>query len=184
MKKFAIILALLAYNVYASSEGGHGAQAEHHGSPMDLIAPAVNFFILFGFLIYKLKGPLAKFFDEKSKKISEVLDRAQVKSKEAQVLFDINTKKMNDVENEVSAISKNAEDDIKKFSKDIEKETQDKTEKLKSEAVQRIEAERKNFLNKLNQELVDDVVLKAKGFINNDLNMKKDLTNKMVKEIR
>lgn len=178
MKKLAIILALLAFNVYASSE------AEHHGSPKDLIAPAVNFFLLFGFLIYKIKGPLAKFFDEKSKKISEVLDRAQVKSKEAQVLFDINTKKINDVENEVNSILKNADEDVRKFSRDTEKETHEKTEKLKSEAVLRIEAERKNFLNKLNQELVDDVVSKAKGFINNDITMKKDLTNKMVKEIR
>jgi F0F1-type ATP synthase membrane subunit b/b' len=180
-KKSFVLLTTLLLSLEALASGdSHGG---HVPSPKDLIAPAFNFIVLFGFLIFKIKKPLKQHFEMKAKKVSEVLDRAQVKSKEAQVLFDLNTKKMKEVDQEVANIQKSAEDDARKFAQECDKEAKDKTEKIKNEAIGRVEAEKRALINQLNKELVDDVILKSKKMITTDSNIKKDLTSKVVKEI-
>ena len=179
MLKFAFIFTLLIADVMAAGDA-HGG---HHPTMKDLIAPTFNFVILFGFLLYKIKAPMKSFFDTKSKKISEILDRAQVKSKEAQVLFDLNTRKVKEADHDAANILKAAEEDAKKFAQDCDREAKDKTEKLKSEAFNRVEAEKKVMINQLNKELVDEVILKSKKIIATDNKVKTDLTTKAVKEI-
>ncbi|MFZ4712897.1 MAG: hypothetical protein ACOYL6_04250 [Bacteriovoracaceae bacterium] len=186
LRKFKIALFVLVIAISALAEehgGGHGAHGGHIPSAKDLIAPAFNFIVLFGFLLWKLKAPMQKYFTTKAKKVSEILDRAQVKSKEAQVLFDLNTRKNKDVEQEAANIQKNAEEDAKKFALECDKEAKDKTEKIRSEAIGRVEAEKKALINQLNKELIDEVIMKSKKMITTDANIKKDLTNKVVKEI-
>jgi F0F1-type ATP synthase membrane subunit b/b' len=180
---FFFFILVLSLEALASGDGHGGGHGGHVPTAKDLIAPAFNFIVLFGFLLFKIKKPLKQHFEMKAKKVSEVLDRAQVKSKEAQVLFDLNTKKMKEVDQEVANIQKSAEEDARKFALDCEKEAKDKTEKIKNEAIGRVEAEKRALINQLNKELVDDVILKSKKMITTDSNIKKDLTTKVVKEI-
>lgn len=186
MLKTALIVFFIAATAYANEHGGGhggGAHGGHAPSPKDLIAPAFNFIVLFGFLLYKIKGPMADFFNTKAKKVSEVLDRAQVKSKEAQVLYDLNNKKVKDVEQEAANIQKTAEEDARRYAIECDKEAKDKTEKIRAEAFGRVEAEKRAMINQLNKELIDEVIMKSKKMIATDTNIKKDLTNKVVKEI-
>jgi F0F1-type ATP synthase membrane subunit b/b' len=179
---FFFFIFVLSFKALASGDA-HSAHGGHVPSAKDLIAPAFNFIVLFGFLLFKIKKPLKQHFEMKAKKVSEILDRAQVKSKEAQVLFDLNTKKMKEVDQEVVNIQKSAEEDERKFALECEKEAKEKTEKIKHEAIGRVEAEKRALINQLNKELVDDVILKSKKMITTDSNIKKDLTSKVVKEI-
>lgn len=185
MKMSSAILFLfgLLFSTFKVWAEGHG-EAHHHAGVSSLIAPAFNFIVLFGFIIYKAKAPMKKAFEQKSKKISEVLDRAGVKAKEAQVLMETNNRKLSEVDNEAALIMKNAEDDVKKLAHESEKEIKDKTEKLKSEAISRVEAEKKGMISDLNKELINDMMKKTKNLITSNAATQKSLNQKMAQEIR
>lgn len=182
---FFFTLIFSTFKVWAETHGGgHAAGGEHHVGPESLIAPAFNFIVLFGFIIYKIKAPMKNAFEQKAKKISEILDRAGVKAKEAQVLLDINNKKLTEVDNEAAAIMKNTEEDAKKLAADSEHDIKEKTEKLKAEAISRVETEKKNMISDLNKELINDVMKKTKGLISSNSVVQKTLNQKMAQEIR
>lgn len=179
---YIISLFFFAVSAWANTHGGEHSEV-HHVGPGSLIAPAFNFIVLFGFIIYKIKAPMKKAFEQKSKKVSEILDRAAVKAKEAQVLLDVNTKKLSDVDNEIITIMKNIEDDSRKLAQESERDLKDKTEKLKAEAISRVEAEKKNMISELNRELVNDVMKKTKDLIVSNKTIQNSLNQKMAKEI-
>lgn len=183
---FFFTLIFSTFKVWAETHGGgHAAGAEaHHPGMGSLIAPAFNFVVLFGFILYKSKAPMKKAFEQKAKKISEVLDRAGVKAKEAQVLLDLNNKKLSDVDHEAATIMKNTEEDVKRLALDSERDIKDKTEKMKSEAIARVEAEKKNMISELNKELINDVMKKTKALITSNSAVQKSLNQKMAQEIR
>lgn len=178
---FFITLVFTTFKVWAE---GHGGEAHAHVGPGSLIAPAFNFIVLFSFIIYKAKIPMKKSFEQKAKRISEILDRAGVKAKEAQVLLDISNKKLSDIDHETAAIMKNTEEDARKMAADSEKDIKEKTEKLKAEAIIRVETEKKNMISDLNKELINDVMKKTKGLITSNSAVQKSLNQKMAQEIR
>lgn len=173
MKKGFIFLNLLIANCFASGD------THHQATISSLIFPYVNFIVLFGFIGIKLKNPLISFFNQKSKKISEILDRANVKSKEAQVLYDINNKKMSEIIGETNQIVKVAEEDAKKIEIESEHSFKEKQEKLRSEAMNRVEAERAGMISNLNKELINSVIGQTKQKIVNDKDLRTSLNNTM-----
>lgn len=175
--KFLLLSILSISTAYAAGDG-------HHGSPADLIAPAINFFILTGFLIFKLKGPISNAFTEKSKKIKESMDRASVKAKEAQVKLEAQKNKLTNLDKEIDSIKLNATKEVENFNKLYTAEIERKTEKLKHDTAAKVEAEKKVMLNQLNTELVNSVISKTKNIIktNNDLSTK--VNNKITEGIQ
>jgi F-type H+-transporting ATPase subunit b len=154
--KILSLISLLVVPAFASSEGGH------HGSISDLIAPAVNVLVLVGFLVWKLKGPLKAHFDNKSTEIANTLERASLKSKEAKIMLETQDKKMANLASEVKAIQTQADADVAHYEKMLAKETEDKTHKLKVDANSKIQADKKQALDELNSELLDQVIKKTK----------------------
>jgi F0F1-type ATP synthase membrane subunit b/b' len=155
-------LALGISKAYAAS-GGHG------GSLLDLIAPSVNVGLLLGFLAWKLKGPLKDYFVKQSKEVGNTLERANLKSKEAKMMLEGEERKM------AKAIHQQAETDVLVFEKNISKETEDKTHKLKSDANSKIQADKKALMDNLNAELLNQVIKKTKSTIKTN----KDYQNKV-----
>ena len=97
--RIILISLMVTGTALAGGKGGHGSIA-------DLIPPAVNFFILVTFLVIKLKAPIRNLFIKKAEAISETLERANVKSKEAQVMLETQQKKLSNLDN---VIEKNEE---------------------------------------------------------------------------
>ena len=157
-----LVLVLLSGSVMASSDG------EAHGSPSDLISSFVNVIILGAFLIWKLKGVFQKHFTNKSKEISEIMERASVKAKEAQMMMDMQKKKIENLKSEVSKINSDVDSDINKFKSNYSKEVSERIDKLKSDASSKIETEKQELANELNETLVDSVIAKAKEAIKKD----------------
>src|SRR6478735_6017835 len=93
------ILALTITKAYASGGAHHGEV--HHATISSLLAPALNVGILFGVLVWKLKGPLHSFFVGKSEEVANTLERASLKSKEAQMMLDGESRKMSNLQNEI-----------------------------------------------------------------------------------
>src|SRR4051812_17073368 len=95
-------LALSITKAYAEGAHGGGHGGEHHAvSITSLIAPAINVGILLAVLVWKLKGPLKDYFVNQSKTIANTLERANLKSKEAQIMLEGEERKMSNLHNEV-----------------------------------------------------------------------------------
>lgn len=163
------VLALSITKAYAAG-GGHG---ESHIT--DLIAPAINVGILLGVLAWKLKGPLADHFANKSKEVANTLERANLKSKEAQIMLEGEERKMNNLQNEIKSIQQQSETDVLVYEKNLSKETEDKTHKLKADANSKIQADKKALMDELNAELLNQVITKTKSTIKTN----KDYQNKV-----
>ena len=80
--KYFIFLILSSEYVFAAGSG--------HGSPSDLVPAAVNVSILLAAIIFGMRGKLKSFFAEKSVGISEMLESASAKAKEAEMMMEMN----------------------------------------------------------------------------------------------
>lgn len=160
LNKLTVALVLMAILPSALAAGNGG-----HGHLSDLIAPLVNVVVLVGFLVWKLKKPLSDHFTAKAEEIANTLERASLKSKEAEVMLQAQQKKMAVVENEVKEILRQAEVEVKNYEKNYAREMEEKSFKLKTDASAKIEAERKSLISALNASLLDEVIAKAKTTI-------------------
>ena len=88
LNKLTVALVLMAILPSALAAGNGG-----HGHLSDLIAPLVNVVVLVGFLVWKLKKPLSDHFTAKAEEIANTLERASLKSKEAEVMLQAQQKK-------------------------------------------------------------------------------------------
>ena len=93
----------LATKAWSSSEGNGG----HHASITDLIAPLINVGILFGVLIYATKDKLKNYFIAKSEEVANTIERADIKSKEAQLMLDSQKRKMANLDFQMMMIETN-----------------------------------------------------------------------------
>lgn len=159
----------------------HAAAGGAHGSPYDLIAPTVNVGILLGVLVWKLKGPLGKYFTTKSEDVANTLERANLKSKEAQMMLDGETRKLANLESEIKNIHSQAENDVLTFEKNISRETEEKTHKLKADANSKIQADKKAVMDALNTELLNQVIAKTKTTIRTNKDYQNKVSTKLLK---
>lgn len=176
---YAFITLGLVTKAYGAG-GGDG----HHGSLADLIAPAVNVAILFGALIYFTKDKLKAYFDNKSAEVANTLDRANTKSREAQLMLDNQKNKMAALETELKNIQQQSETDVLVYEKNLAKETEDKITKMKADANMKVEADKKQMLADLNAELLEQVVSKAKSTIKGNKDYQSKVSNKMLQGLQ
>ncbi|HLW56662.1 MAG TPA: ATP synthase F0 subunit B [Bacteriovoracaceae bacterium] len=172
IKTLALLSLGLVGNVFAAGDG--------HGSPADLIAPAVNVALLGGFLIYKLKGPLSQYFINLSKNVTDSIERASIKSQEAQMMLENEKRKQANLENELANIKNNALADAQAYEKKVEIETENKIQKLKSDATLKINAEKKARIDSLNNELLEQVIKEAKTTIKTNKDYQNKASSKLI----
>jgi F0F1-type ATP synthase membrane subunit b/b' len=171
-----LVLLALSSTVFAAGDG--------HGSPSDLISSFFNVFLLGGFLVWKLKGVFKKHFTEKSESVSEIMERASVKAKEAEMMMQMQQKKIDGMTQEISKINSDVAVDVERFKNDYSKEVQDRITKLKNDAAQKIESEKKELANELNETLIDSVISKAKVALNKDKKLNEQATSKILEGLR
>lgn len=173
-KNYALVALSFSGAAFAAGDAGHGSAA-------DLIAPAVNVILLGGFLIWKLKGPLKSHFDTKATDISNTLERASLKSKEAQMMLENEQRKISNLSNEISTINEQAEKDVQVYEKNLAKETEEKTQKLKLDANSKIHADKKMMIDELNTELLNQVIAKTKNTIKSNKDYQSKVSTKLLK---
>ena len=171
-------LSILASSSLVLASGGEG-----HGSPADLISSFVNLGLLLAFLIWKLKGPASLHFSKKATDISDMVESANVKAKEAEMLMAEQQKKMANVDNEILAIQNSTKSELEKFEKNYARETAERIDKLKVEAVNKIEAEKKLFISELNTEFLDQVISQTKMTVKSDKSLNTKVTDALIKEL-
>jgi F0F1-type ATP synthase membrane subunit b/b' len=178
--RFWTAYVFLVLSIAKAYSAGHGEAAVHHGSVTDLLAPAVNVAILAGFLIWKLKTPMSKHFSDMADNVSNTLERASLKSKEAKMMLENEERKIANLTNEVKGIHNQAEADVSTFEQHLSQETEDKTHKLKIDANHKIAADKKAMVDSLNAELLDQVVNKAKMTIKSNKDYQSKVSSKLL----
>jgi F0F1-type ATP synthase membrane subunit b/b' len=176
--RFWTAYAFMALGIAKSYASGGGAG--DHGSITDLIAPVINVGILLGVLFWKLKGPLKEHFDNRSNEVSNTLERANLKAKEAQMMLESEGRKMANLANEIKSIYKQSETDVQVYEKNLSKETEDKTQKLKVDANQKILADKKGMMDELNAELLNQVIAKTKSTIKTNKDYQNKVSSKLL----
>ncbi len=170
-----ILFSLLVSPTIAMASGSAG-----HGSPSDLIAPAVNILILVSFLVWKLKTPFSNHFVNKANSVSEIMERASVKAKEAEMMMAMQKKKIDGSDAEVNKIASDVDSNVAEFKSAYEKEIAERIAKLKLDAASKVEAEKKSLTNDLNSVLLDKVISDAKKMIKNNKNLNDEATAKII----
>jgi F0F1-type ATP synthase membrane subunit b/b' len=172
---FALGIATKAWS--APNAGGD------HGSVTDLIAPAVNVAILVGFLVWKLKTPLRDYFNNMSENVANTLERASLKSKEAQMMLESEERKVASLGSELKSIDQQAENDVSSFEKNVSKEIDEKSHKLKADASAKIQADKKAMMDKLNAELLDQVIKQTKSTIKTNKDFQSKASTKLLQRL-
>lgn len=176
MMKMLFFFCMVLGNAYAAGDG--------HGHASDLIPSFVNLGLLLTFLGWKLKQPAKQYFEKKSTSVSEVLERANVKSKEAGMMLQMQQKKIEGMEQEISKIFEDAKTTVSKFKDAYSHDVDDRIKKLKEDATQKIEAEKKQMMDQVNNLLLDEVIIKAKSIIKNDKNINSSVTRNILQDLK
>jgi F0F1-type ATP synthase membrane subunit b/b' len=169
-----IILTITTGTTFAA--GGSG-----HGSPSDLISSFVNVALLCAGLLYILIPKMKEHFSAKSTDVTNIIERANIKAKEAKMLMDVQQKKMDNLDSEIAEIKKDGEAEVSNFKSAYSQEVEMRISKLKEDAAMKIETEKQDLANSLNEELLDAVIASAKTKIKADKNLSTEATSKMLK---
>lgn len=173
-----ITLLFLTNSMNAIAAGSAG-----HGSPMDLIWPAINFVALFVFLVVKLKKPLSETFNRQASDVQSTYELAEKKDKEAQIKLETYQKKMSGFEREREKVISEANLESEQLATAIAQETVDTIEKLKVDAQSKVEHEMDQLTKQLNESLVDEVIKKTREKIGANVATQSKATQKLVQTI-
>lgn len=175
---YAFLALGIATKAWSSSEGGH------HASITDLIAPAFNVIVLFGVLIFATKDKLKSYFVSYSESISNTLQRADMKAKEAHLMLENQKRRMAALESDVSSIHSQSEAEVVSFEKKMAKETEEKIAKFKVDANSKILADKKQMVDALNAELLEQVIKKTKSTIKENKDYQGKVSTKMLQGLQ
>jgi F0F1-type ATP synthase membrane subunit b/b' len=159
------------------------AAGDTHGTVFDLLPPALNVTILIILLSWKLKVPLTNYFCTKAEDISNTMERASIKSNEAQLMMDVEKRKLSHLSDEVKSIYDESEKEVVRYEGSLLNETNTKIEKLKTDAELKIKAEKKAIMDELNSELLNQVIQKTKTTIKVNPNFQNKVSSKLLKEL-
>ena len=176
---YSFMFIMMSNVAMAASKGAH-----HEPSIKDLMYPAINFIVLVGFLVWKLKGPMKDMFDKKAADIQSLMTSAAQKNKDAEERLKNLQGKMANLPSELSKIQKDYESDVANFITTQSAETQSVITRAKRDYENKIEGEKNELVEKLNEDLLNSVIAKTQQAINGSGDMKKNATSKIVSALR
>lgn len=171
-----LIGALTLDSVLAAGKGGHG-------SIKDLGWPLFNFLILMLPIFLKRKS-ISEAFTSWSKEVEENIQSASKKSQEAKLKLQDLEQKLKDADGEERKILGEAENQFDDFAKRSKKELEEKINRIKKDATTRAETERSQLVKKLNEDLVNEVIAKAKEAVSSDGANRSRATKKLLSQVK
>ncbi len=163
---------------FASSNSGHTPSIK------DLIAPAFNFIVLFGSLIYFLRKPLREMFIKKSRKVAKHIEDSEVKSRKAQIMLDMFKDKLKNIESKKDSIKTDLNEKVLNFDSDFKAKTDLRIKRTEVETINRIEDEKLEGLSKIKEDLLSEIIENTKEKIKTDSKINKKIKDKILKDIR
>ncbi|WP_419169005.1 hypothetical protein [Halobacteriovorax sp.] len=172
------LLALIISNV-ALAAGG-----EYRGGHLsDLLVPAINFTIVFGFIAWKMIPFMSKSFTEKSENIKDLVEYAAKKDAKAEQELQASKAKIDNIQAEKEKIISNAKVDSEKFEQKFVEEMKASMEKMEKDSEHKLESEKKMMLKSLNESLLDEVINKTKSTIHKDEKLSNKATSNLISRL-
>jgi F0F1-type ATP synthase membrane subunit b/b' len=177
MKILLLTVLLQSVSLFAAGGGGHY-------SPTDLIWPAVNLFGLIFLLIYLTKNAMSSYFTKNAEEVYANVESAKIQAQEVEKMIADQKAKTSNLDSELAAIKDSAQKELSEFEAAYKKETEEKIQKLKTDASSRIEAEKKLLLGNLNETLLDAVIANTKNKLNSDQTINTKATSKLLEGLK
>ncbi len=179
LAKYSFMFIALTATAYAAGDGAH-----HEPSIKDLMYPAINFAVLAGFLIWKLKKPVSDMFTKQATEVESLMNSAAQKNKDAEERLKTLTAKMANLNAELAKIQSDYESDVASFTAATSAETQATIARTQRDLVSKLEGEKNELVEKLNEELLNNVIAKTQQTISGNSDMKKRATTNIVSGLR
>lgn len=176
---YSFMFATLASAAQAASTG-----VQHEPSIADLTYPAINFTVLVGFLIWKLKGPMKEMFNKKANEVQSLMQSAAQKNKDAEIRLADLQGKMKNLDTEINKIVADYHGDVANFTTAQASETQTVISRTKRDLETKLEGEKNDVVEKMNQDLLNNVIAKTQETIKNNSDMKNRATKNIVSGLR
>lgn len=182
MKRALVLMTIFVTPVllFASSSAGE----VHHPSIKDLVWPAFNFVVLFGFLGWKLKKPITENFTRYATDIATIYERAAGKHHEAIVKKETYQKKLSQVEKEKEKILADAHADAEIYRKKMSEETQAHFSKMQIDMQRKLESEYDSMVRVINEELVNAIVASVKKDVRDHKDHQKSATGNLLAQVK
>lgn len=164
--------------LFASEGGGHGG-----GHIMELLPKAVNFGLVFGFMLWKIKKPVSDMFTKNSKDVAALFQVAEQKDKEAQIKLETYEKKISNLASEKTKIIEDAKSEASSFEKKVATETAATLEKMKKDTAAKVQAEQNSLTSKLGAELIEEVIAKTKTTVKSSKDNQDKATSKLMAQL-
>lgn len=179
MKVKLVTLSLLLLNLTVAFAEEHEA-AHHEPSIWDLKYPALNFVILVGFMVWKLKKPLADMFDKKADDVKTLMESAEKQSKDANQKLQELESKIKNIDSELVKINGDYESDVVSFAKNQSTDTQTVIARMRRDVESKLEGEKKELNDELKHDVLNLVVAKTKNTIGSNTELKTKATNNIL----
>ena len=179
LAKYSFMFIALSASAFAAGDGAH-----HEPSIKELMYPAINFAVLVGFLVWKLKKPLGDMFTKQASEVEGMMSSAAQKNKDAEERLKLLTDKMSNLNAELAKIQKDYEADVVTFTTNQAGETQATILRTQRDLEKKLEGEKKELLEKINEELLNNVIAKTQQTISGNSDMKKRATSNIVSGLR
>ena len=174
-KVLLLLMTIVSTNLFAAGGG--------HGSVTDLIYPLINFVVFAGILIWAVKPKMEVGFNRANQEVQEVMERANKKAQESAVLLAEQEGKLANLDAEVNKLYASIDERVQIFEKAYEQETEERIAKLEEDATKKIETERKQQIDKISGELLNQVIAQAKDKIKAG-GQQESVANKLVGEFQ
>ena len=179
LAKYSFMFIALTATAAAAGNGAH-----HEPSIKDLMYPAINFTVLVAFLVWKLKTPVREMFNKQASEVESLMNSAAQKNKDAEERLKTLQSKMGNLNSELAKIQKDYESDVATFTSTQANETQATISRTQRDLEKKLEGEKNELVEKMNEELLNSVIAKTQQTINGSADMKNRATSKIVSELR
>ncbi|MCK5882435.1 MAG: hypothetical protein KAG61_02005 [Bacteriovoracaceae bacterium] len=176
MKNTKWFLLFVPAAALAAGSGG----AEHGPSVIDVLWPAFNFCLLFGFLGWKMWKPLSRSFTRNAEAVEETYVQAEKDSNDAAARIEDVQSKMNSFNSVKEGLVNELKDELSEFNVKSNEETKNQIGRMKSDNVLKIDYEKLQLTQELNTEVVDQIIAKTKETIADNAKLRSDVTGKLL----
>jgi F-type H+-transporting ATPase subunit b len=176
--RMVLISQLIVAQSFAAGDT-HGG-----GSPWDLKWAFLNVALLFGFLIWKQKGPMKEMFDKNAKDVSALYEYANGKERDAQIRLESLQKKMANLDSEKKKIIEETNTDAQNFIKKNEEELSDYLGRIEKDVQVKLKTEKGSLERALNNSLIDEVISSAKKQIKSSRDISDKVNNQMLAQVK
>jgi len=178
-KNIIVSMSLLITPMLPAMSAGDGS-----GSVNDLIFPAINFILLFGFIIYKYKNVMSKGYSDESVRIKNLLSDAAEADKQASLKLDSLKEQLSEIGNLKNDLKEKAASKLNEQVDLIKQENQIKLKKLNQDKINRFEQEKSNRINNLNSKILDMVISDARDIVSSDSSKRKNTEQNILSTIQ